>query len=143
MPLIKAGPHLPLPAVNKTPLMALCPGWGGGRPGNIPTQVQMRENKLSLISDTGALSPCNFVLERLHMLREPTLPGQRGSLRQVSAALPCPALFVGGSSAVSGGRCPQSPSVTSHWHTGSVCTSFITCLDAGMALLYILTMTSC
>lgn len=37
----------------------------------------------------------------------------------------------------------QSPSVTSQWRTGSACTSFITCLDAGMALLYISTMTSC
>lgn len=36
MPLIKAGPHLPLPAVNKTPLMALCPGLGGGRPRDYP-----------------------------------------------------------------------------------------------------------
>lgn len=36
MPLIKVGPHLPLPAVNKTPLMALCPGLGGGRPKDYP-----------------------------------------------------------------------------------------------------------
>lgn len=31
MPLIKAGTHLPLPAVNKTPLMAFCPGSEGVR----------------------------------------------------------------------------------------------------------------
>lgn len=54
MPLIKAGPHLPLPAVNKTPLMAFCPDLGGAGTRTIPTQVQMRENKLSLICDTGA-----------------------------------------------------------------------------------------
>lgn len=36
MPLIKVGPHLPLPAVNKTPLMALCPSLGGGRPKDYP-----------------------------------------------------------------------------------------------------------
>lgn len=37
----------------------------------------------------------------------------------------------------------RSPSVSSRWHTGGTSTSFITCVDAGMALLYILTMTSC
>jgi len=36
MPLIKAGPHLPLPAVNKTPLMALCLVLGGHRAGEYP-----------------------------------------------------------------------------------------------------------
>lgn len=49
MPLIKVGPHLPLPAVNKTPLMALCPslGVGGQAQGLSPPRFKWEKTKFA------------------------------------------------------------------------------------------------
>lgn len=93
MPLIKAGTHLPLPAVNKTPLMAFCPGFRGRglEPGTIPTFVQMSENKLSLISDIWALSLCDFISEEVLPVlgSNPARKGGWTGPKQVKAVLHC------------------------------------------------------
>lgn len=83
MPLIKVGPHLPLPAVNKTPLMAICLSlWGRPRDYPHPGSNERKQTLpnlwyMSLISLWSYLGKVSHVSRRDPTVMDRTVAGKR------------------------------------------------------------------